>query len=132
MRDQAGGSPMYSVAFGGRLVVLPSRLGVDLAEAGGLGRKVTIEGVQRRVVNEVYTQHPGKRSRVVDHCEEVTVSLHDRSPQARRWEVVLRAYDDGVAFRYRFPAQEGWDRLVIAAERTGSACPTGPSHTRSR
>ena len=36
----------------------------------------------------------------------------------RRWEVVLRAYDDGAALRYRFPAQEGWPSLAIAGERT--------------
>ena len=40
-----------------------------------------------------------------------------RAP-ARRWEVVIRAYDDGVAFRYRLAAQEGWDRFAIAGERT--------------
>ena len=46
-----------------------------------------------------------------------------RARRARRWEVVVRAYDDGAAFRYRFPAQEGWTRLVIAGERTGFRLP---------
>ena len=36
---------------------------------------------------------------------------------ARRWQIVLRAYDDGVAFRYRLPAQEGWPSLVLSDER---------------
>src|SRR5262249_26784695 len=43
----------------------------------------------------------------------------------RRWEVVLRTYDDGVAFRYRFPAQEGWAELAVAGERTRFALPAG-------
>ncbi len=39
-------------------------------------------------------------------------------PPQRTWEVVLRAYDDGAAFRYRFPKNEGRDSLIIARERT--------------
>src|SRR5262249_54146876 len=36
----------------------------------------------------------------------------------RTWEVALRAYDDGVAFRSRFPKQGGWDALAVKQERT--------------
>ena len=124
-------SPAYSVSFRGRPVVLPSRLGIDLADGPGLGHDSTIEGVQTRAINETYTQHPGKRSRVVNHCEEVVVTLRERAAPARRWEVVLRAYDDGAALRYRFPAQEGWRRPrdrrradpVPPARRRRGLCP---------
>ena len=99
-------------------MVLSSRLGIDLAGGQGLGRDSTIAEVRTRAINETYSQHPGKRSRVIDHCEEVVVTLRERAEPAWRWEVVLRAYDDGVALRYRFPAQEGSQRLAIAGERT--------------
>jgi alpha-glucosidase len=117
-RGGARAAPAYSISFRGRLVVLPSRLGIDLAGGQGLGHDSTIEGVQTRTINETYTQHPGKRSRVLDHCEEMVVTLRERVAPARRWEVVLRAYNDGVALRYRFPAQERLQRLAIAGERT--------------
>src|SRR5262249_33564578 len=55
---------------------------------------------------------------VVNHCEEVAVALRERAASPRRWELILRAYDDGVAFRYRFPTQEAWPSLGIARERT--------------
>ena len=51
--------------------------------------------------------------------------MRERAAPARRWEVVVRAYDDGIAFRYRFPAQEGWSRLEIAGERTAFRLPEG-------
>ena len=51
--------------------------------------------------------------------------MRERAAPARRWEVVVRAYDDGIAFRYRFPAQEGWSRLEIAGERTAFRLPDG-------
>ena len=120
LADRGGGqaAPSYSISFRGRPVVLPSRLGIDLAGGQGLGHDSAIEGVRTRTINETYTQHPGKRSRVVDHCEEVVVTLRERAAPAWRWEVVLRAYNDGVALRYRFPAQEGLQRLAIAGDRT--------------
>ncbi len=117
-RGEGGPPPVYSISFRGRPVVLASRLGIDLAGGTALGRDSTIEQVRTQTINETYTQQPGKRSRVVNHCEETVVTLRERAEPARRWEVVLRAYDDGVAFRYRFPAQEGWERLAIAGERT--------------
>jgi glycosyl hydrolase family 97 len=82
-RDGARAAPAYSISFRGRLVVLPSRLGVDHAGGQGLGHDSTIEGVQTRTINETYTQHPGKRSRVLDHCEEVVVMA--RQHRAEWW-----------------------------------------------
>lgn len=115
--SQRGRSPTYRVFFHERPVVLPSRLGMEAAGGPGIGLDAEITGVQRRTVNETYTQRPGKRSRVVNHCEEVAVSLRENGSPARRWEVILRAYDDGVALRYRFPAQES-KSLTIGGERT--------------
>jgi alpha-glucosidase len=110
--------PVYSVYYLDRLVVLPSGLGIDLAEGSGLGGDTTIEEVTASTINESYTQRPGKRSRVANRCEETVIRLREVDAPAVRWEVVLRAYDDGVAFRYRFPAQEAWKNLAIAGERT--------------
>ena len=46
------------------------------------------------------------------------VRLRETTGPKRTWEVVLRAADDGAAFRYRFPEQAGWDDLAIKQERT--------------
>ena len=110
--------PAYSIDFRGKSVILTSRLGIDLIDGSGLGHDSEIEGVRTRTINETYTQYPGKRSRVVNRCEEMVVSLHERATPAHRWELILRAYNDGVALRYRFAARDRWDGVVIAAERT--------------
>jgi len=117
-RRDGAASPVYSISFRGTQVIMPSGLGVDLLGGPVLGHDSTIEEVRTRTINESYTQHPGKRSRVTDHCEETVVMLRERAAPAWRWEIVLRAYDVGVALRYRFPAQEGWHGLAIAGERT--------------
>jgi alpha-glucosidase len=117
--------PHYRVSFRGRPVALPSLLGIDLADGTTLGAGSTIEGVKARTFRETYTQFPGKRSRVEDHGSEAVITLRERAAPSRRWEVVVRAYDDGAAFRYRFPAQQSWSRLEIAGERTGFRLPEG-------
>jgi alpha-glucosidase len=110
--------PHFTVSFRGRPVALPSRLGIDLADGTSLGAGSTIEGVTTRDFNTTYNQVPGKRSRVVANGSEAVVKLRELGSPARRWELIVRAYDDGAAFRYRFPAGEGWTRLEISGERT--------------
>jgi alpha-glucosidase len=120
--DQA--SPLYRISFNGRAVMLPSRLRIDLADGPALGRGSVVERITTRQISESFTQFPGKRSRVVGHAAEALVSLRDRGEPARRWELAVRVYDDGAAFRYEIPAQEGWSRLAVAGERTGIRLPT--------
>jgi alpha-glucosidase len=116
--------PHYRVRSGNADVIGWSRLGVDLADdVGFLGGPCEITAVETRSIREAYTQFPGKRRAVVAHATELTVQLREMATPKRRWDVVLRAYDDGVAFRYRFPRQEGWTELTSAGERTAFALP---------
>lgn len=110
--------PHWRAYFKDQPIVLPSRLAVDLDNGSSLGGPCAIESVRSRSFHEPYNVFPGKRRHVVNHCTETVVVLRERTPPRRRWEVVLRAYDDGAAFRYRFPAQDGWPRLQMAGERT--------------
>jgi len=116
-------APRYSVFFRDRAVVLASPLGVVLADGPSLGNDSIIESGEIRQVDETYTQFPGKRSHVVNRCAEAVVKLRERGEPAIPWEVVVRAYDDGAAFRYRLPAREGKTRVAIAGERTGFRLP---------
>jgi alpha-glucosidase len=117
--------PHYRVRTGTVDVIGWSRLGVELAADGSLGGSCEVIEVKTQTVRDEYTQFPGKRRQVVGHANETTISLRETTQPRRRWEVVLRAYDDGVAFRYCFPAQEGWAELVVAGERTRFVLPAG-------
>ena len=115
--------PHYRVFYKNQPAILNSRLGIELAGEPGLGGPCVIESVHSAAHHHAYSMIPGKRRQVVDSCAETTVTLRERTAPNRRWELVLRAYDDGVAFRYRFPAQEGWPKLRLAAEHTEFALP---------
>jgi alpha-glucosidase len=106
------------VTFGDTEVVAYSRLGADLADGTFLGGPCEMSAVEEKSVRETYVQVSGKRREVAAHASEVVVRLRELTPSHRTWDVVLRAYDDGAAFRYRFPMQEGWSLLAIKQERT--------------
>ena len=110
--------PHYRVTFDGKEVMGHSRLGVELDGDTALGGPCEMVAVDARTVRDEYTQVTGKRRAVTAHAAEVVVGLRETTAQKRAWEVVLRAYDDGVAFRYRFPKQDGWDALAVKQERT--------------
>ncbi len=50
---------------------------------------------------------------VNNNYEQLHISLEESSEQQRKMTLVFRAYDDGIAFRYEIPKQEGFDSLKI-------------------
>ena len=74
-------------------------------------------------IDSSFEQYPGKRRQVVDRANETTLTLLERGANPLEWQLVVRAYDDGVALRYRFPGQSGWSDLELADELTEFAFP---------
>src|SRR5581483_7383807 len=107
--------PRWRAFFHDRPVILDSRLGLELV-GGPAPEGSYAENVSEHSLNVEYDVAVGKRRHIVGHCTETIVTLRERAAPGRVWEVALRAYDDGIAFQYRFPAQEGWPNLVIAQE----------------
>lgn len=111
----------YSVARDGAEILEHSPLGITLEGAGGnFITGLAFIGEQRRVIDETYTTVTGKRSVVVNHANELL--LRFRNSASRELELVVRAYDDGVAFRYQVP---GTGSYAIRAELSGFRLPVG-------
>lgn len=109
----------YAVRYGDVAILAPSILGLDLegqrkALVGGL----TITGTATRTSDSTYRLVAGKVSTARDHFNEVTVSLAEKDAPGRKLEVIIRAYDDGVALRYRLPQQPGMNEMALRQERT--------------
>lgn len=114
----AGGRLSYRVEHRGRTLVGSSTLGLELHRGGVLGRDVEIAGTRVREADSTWRPVWGADARVRDHHRELVVVTRERSAPHRRLDVVVRAYDDGVAVRYRIPRQRGLDRLRIVDEQT--------------
>lgn len=112
-----GGTPSYRVERFGQTVVDASRLGFQLRD-GRLDRDLAVLGQNTRTFDETWEQPWGERRYVRNHYNEVSVQLGERSGAKRRFEVVFRAFDDGVGFRYHFPEQADLDEAIIDDELT--------------
>ncbi len=64
-----------------------------------------IKASKQAPIDENYTTVHGKRSHCTNKAYEITVLFENT--QRSKLELIIRAYDDGLAFRYRFPAAGG-------------------------
>jgi alpha-glucosidase len=105
----------YAVAFDGKPVVEPSALGLTFKGDLSFGKAAKIVDVARRQVNEPWENRFGFEKRVGNRFNEVTVRLQEAG---RSFGLIVRAYDDGIAFRYALPAESGLGAFVLTEERT--------------
>ena len=113
----------YRVSASNQIVVTASRLGVRLKDGTELGGNCVIVSSETIAIDASFEQFPGKRRHVVDRATETTLTLRERGAKPLEWRLVVRAYDDGVALRYRFSKQPGWSDLELAGELTEFAFP---------
>jgi alpha-glucosidase len=50
--------------------------------------------------------------------KEAIIPFTEKTGKKRKINIVVRAFDDGVAFRYEFPKQDGWNAYQLTEERT--------------
>lgn len=107
-----GSSLSYAVTVGGDTLIAPSRLGFV---ADGLtpaaDAKMTVKHTS---FDQTWTQPWGENKEIRNHYNEVAVTLTDA---ALEYTVRVRAFDDGVAFRYEWNLASG-DSVVVRDELT--------------
>jgi alpha-glucosidase len=105
---QAGNQFTYSVQYKGRPLVTTSPIDLVLSQQDSLLSGAKIKKVKRQSVNSTITSPvPEKRRQIPDVYNELRLEF------SRPVALVLRAYNDGVAYRFetRFP-----DSLIIHNE----------------
>lgn len=112
------GHPHYQVKADGDTVVAPSPLGFELEEAPSMRDGFSLVGRSTRSVDETWSPAWGTESQIRNHFHEQTLQLQETEHPSRRMNLVLRAYDNGVAFRIVWPEQPHLDTLRIASEET--------------
>ncbi|PTX98395.1 glycoside hydrolase family 97 protein [Opitutus sp. ER46] len=124
----AQGAPVYQVLERDTPRLLPSRLGlVRLGAAPGHSWDAGFKlgAVARRSVDTPWRPTWGERAEVPDHFNEITVDLLRGSESEAQLQLVVRAYDEGIAFRYFFPESSRTSTIEIGAERTEYNLPAG-------
>jgi alpha-glucosidase len=109
---------VYEVAYRGKPVIARSMLGLEIQGQAPLGPNLGIAGSTPGKINETYTVPAGKASSIRNECNTLTIETSEAAPPNRHFLLEARAYNDGVAFRYRLPAQDGASAIKIVNERT--------------
>jgi alpha-glucosidase len=104
----------YAVTRGGETVIAASPLGLEFDGAPELGR-LALEKVTRTSVDREIPLVATKASSARDHYRAATLVFRARADRTRRLLVDVRAYDDGIAFRYRI---DGSAPVSLRGEKT--------------
>ncbi len=118
-----GGKAWYQVNRGSEAVIGRSALGFVLKD-GDLKDNFKMGKVTRSSFDETWSQPWGEDAQVRNHYNEMRVRLQEKNGKKRNLDVVFRAFDDGVAFRYEYPRQPGLQDFVIIYEVTQFALPS--------
>ena len=112
------GGLFYVLKRDGKDLLFPSRLGFAFRGAPALRDTLRITGATRRSFDSTWTQPWGEVARVRDHYNELRVSVQETGRRSRKFAVVVRAFNDGIGFRYEIPSQDGLTDVVIQDELT--------------
>ena len=147
--EQKGGDLAYHLDYDGKPVVEHGALGVNIdnhlvERAMGIpvdtsrvwtnGMEVT--GVERKTMDSVWTPVYGEYAQIADHYNEMTIHLmkggrhgdnaggYDKRQQYLL-DIVVRAYDEGIAIRYHFPEATNGLFMHITEDLTSFAFAPG-------
>ncbi|MCI9286172.1 MAG: glycoside hydrolase family 97 protein [Muribaculaceae bacterium] len=138
--EKTGKNLTYSVTVDGDQFILPSRAGLDVDNRVwemALGKRdlaqpecwmdpLTVDSVTYHALTDS-TWHPlyGERSTVTDRFNSATMHLSRKDKSDYRLDVEVRAYDEGLAFRYFFPEHPAAIFHKVVADLTEYTFPTG-------
>jgi alpha-glucosidase len=110
--------PVYSVSYKGKSLIADAGLGLTFHDTGFFNSDLKAlaptlsEGVER------YELVVGKTKAVNEHFKQLIIPLQESKAPNRKIHLVIRAFDDGLAFRYEFPEQKGWSSYQLIDENT--------------
>lgn len=107
----------YDVNYKKQPVITNSLLGFNF-DSGEFGSNLKTGKVQRKKIDETYKLIIGKVNTARDYCNQIIIPLQEKAEPGRLVNLIVRAYNDGVAFRYEFPEQKNWSSYVMYDEKT--------------
>lgn len=109
----------YSVVFKNKVVLLPSALGIKANVEWRKG--LSIDDSRQFSNDSIWVPYYGERSQIRDHYKSIVLDI-SKTGTKDKLQIEIRAYDEGIAFRYCFP---GGQYLSITDEYTEFSLPEG-------
>lgn len=106
----------YAVSRAGKQIITPSPLGLQL-DITQIGAGAVTSGHTEATVSDTYTIVVGKAASAPDHYNQSTIA-YTTADKKLKFNLIVRAYDNGVALRYAIPEQAGVTDLKVMNEAT--------------
>jgi len=117
MLDVSAPLPEWRVSYDGLPVLLPSALGLGLADGRVLGAGADCLGVTPRTYEGYWTPPFGQSALYDQACTEQVVHFADKASGVR-FNIIMRAYDGAAAVRYELVSVPQASALTLNGERT--------------
>jgi hypothetical protein len=114
----SSGQASYRVFYNNKIIIKPSTLGFEFKTAAPLTTNLDIVNIKNTSFKETWNLPWGEQENVVNHHNELRIELKENKAPHRLVNIVFRAFNDGVGFRYEFPEQKGMDEVIVANENT--------------
>ncbi|MCI9029577.1 MAG: glycoside hydrolase family 97 protein [Muribaculaceae bacterium] len=115
--DVVDSVPVYSIEYKNKKVVLPSKLGFELADGPDMMDGFRLIDTSVSSFYEVWQPVWGENSHIRNNYNELLMRL-DQPEHYRKMNIRFRVYDDGVGFRYEFPQEGVLNYFIIKEEHT--------------
>ena len=110
----------YRITYKGVLMIDKSRLNISFKEGGSFNNSLSISSANSERITEDYNLVIGKTSKVHSESNRIIVPVREQTGAKRQLNIEVRAFNDGVAFRYVIPRQTQWADMVNITDETDS------------
>jgi len=108
----------YRVEVKGKTILTNSPLGLEFQDGTKLGPAAVIQKSAKGKHDGEWANPFGNRRIVRDHWRELRLTLMEGGTPARTFGLIVRAYDDGIAFRYDLPEASKLGHFTLTNELT--------------
>jgi alpha-glucosidase len=107
----------YSVSFKQKTIIDYSSLGLNFND-DNFNINLKLNRPVFRDTTENYELVTGKTKLVHTHYKEVRIPLEEKAAPFRKINLLVRVFDDGLAFRYEIPQQKNFTSFTLLDENT--------------
>ncbi len=116
LNPEKNNSLFYSIEKQGIIIIADSPLGLAFENQLPLSNNLLLISTQKREVDEPWKPVYGEKNRYSNHFNETTLNFKESKAPFRSFSVIVRAYNEGVAFRYVVASEQP---VTITQELTG-------------
>ncbi len=110
-------SAFYSISYKKKQVIQSSPLSLKFNDADFSNNLKIVDPILREG-DEKYDLVVGKAKYVNEHFTEALIPLQQTAMHNRKIILAIRAFNDGIAFRYEFPNEQDGHSLVVTDENS--------------